>query len=363
MNKKHDFWHYLIGIIVVLLAGCAAPPATQEPLAPLVFPPPPEQARFVFERMLLSSSQIKKEDSESRMRIMLTGETDTGEGFSKPFDVIACQGTIYVSDTVKRLVLAFDIPNSRFFEIGTEEPGGLAKPLGLAVDGECNLYVADITAKRVAVYDQAGQFLRAIGGSEWFERLSHIAVTEDGSRLFAVDTGGVDSPNHWIRVFDALSGEHIRNISGRGTEPGKLNLPRDIDIGKDGQLYVIDGGNFRVQVFHQDGRFIRSFGSVGRQFGQFSRPKGIAVDPQGNVYVSDTSHGNFQIFDPQGELLLFVGDRGNDLERAKYMLPAGLDVDEDGRVYMVDQFHRKVDIFRPASIQENEGYLGAWATP
>ena len=363
MNEKKRIWYCAGVIFFALLAGCAAPPADQQPLAPLVFPPPPEQPRFVFERMLLSSAQMKKEDRESRLRTMLTGQVDSGEGFSKPFDVIACQGTIYVSDTVQRLVLAFDIPNGRFFEIGTEEPGALVKPLGLAVDGDCNLYVADITAKRVAVYDQNGGFLRAIGGSEWFERLSHIAVTTDGSRLFAVDTGGVDSSNHWIRVFDASSGEHIRNISSRGSELGKLNLPRDIDIGINGQLYVIDGGNFRVQVFQQDGTFVRSFGSAGRQFGQFSRPKGIAVDPQGNVYVSDTSHGNFQIFDPEGQLLLFVGDRGNDLERAKYMLPAGLDVDEDGRVYMVDQFHRKVDIYRPADLQEDQGYLGAWAKP
>ena len=363
MNQTPPFWRPLASLILILLSSCAAPPPQQQELAPLVFPPPPEPPRFVFERMLVSSSQIKQQDKESRLRIMLTGEVDTGVGFSKPFDVIACQGTIYVSDTIQRLVLAFDVPNGRFFEIGDEEPGALVKPLGLAVDDDCNLYVADITAKRVVVYDQAGGFLRAIGGSEWFERLSHIAVTPDGSYLFAVDTGGVDSPNHWIRVFDALSGEHLRNISRRGSEPGKLNLPRDIDIGPDGLLYVIDGGNFRVQVFQQDGTFVRSFGSAGRQFGQFARPKGLAVDLQGNVYISDTSHGNFQIFDPQGQLLLFVGDRGGELERARYMLPAGLDVDEDGRVYMVDQFHRKVDIYRPASLQENEGYLGAWATP
>ena len=41
------------------------------------------------------------------------------------------------------------------------------------------------------------------------------------------------------------------------------------------------------------------------------------------------------------------------------MLPSGIDVDEDGRVYMLDQFFRKLDVFRPASLAENEGYLGA----
>ncbi|MDH5470609.1 MAG: 6-bladed beta-propeller, partial [Gammaproteobacteria bacterium] len=57
---------------------------------------------------------------------------------------------------------------------------------------------------------------------------------------------------------------------------------------------------------------------------------------------------------------LFVGDRSEKFDRAKYMLPAGIDVDEDGRVYMIDQYFRKLDIYRPVSLSETSGYLGAW---
>jgi len=200
------------------------------------------------------------------------------------------------------------------------------------------------------VYAKSGSFVGAIGGPDWFHNLSHVTVKADGSRLYIVDTGGIDTQDHRVRVFDGLSGEHLRDIGTRGTAEGEFNLPRDVELAPDGKLYIVDGGNFRVQVFEEDGTFVRTFGSVGSRYGQFSRPKGIAVDPAGNIYVSDTAFGNFQIFSSQGQLLMFVGGRSNQPGPARYTLPAGIDVDEDGRVYFVDQFFRKVDIFRPAGL-------------
>ena len=123
---------------------------------------------------------------------------------------------------------------------------------------------------------------------------------------------------------------------------------------------MVDGGNFRVQVFDQQGKLIRTIGTLGRRYGQFARPKGIAIDPAGNIYVSDAAHGNFQIFSNDGKLLLFVGKRSESFGPANYMLPAGIDVDEDGRIYMVDQYFRKLDVYRPVTITETEGYVGAW---
>jgi DNA-binding beta-propeller fold protein YncE len=167
----------------------------------------------------------------------------------------------------------------------------------------------------------------------------------------------VTSDRHLVRVFDGVSGAHLMDIGKRGSGPGEFNLPRDLAIGRDGRLYVVDGGNFRVVVFDKDGRYLQSFGSVGKQYGQFARPKEIAADRDGNVYVVDSAFGNFQIFNPEGELLLFVGDRSERDGPAKYMLPSGIAVDEDGRVYVVDQWFRKIDIFRPAAVKPGTGFL------
>jgi DNA-binding beta-propeller fold protein YncE len=348
---------------LLLAGGCAPTPEKTEPpppAAPPVYPPPPEPARFIFERSIQSSADIETFEQQSAWRQTLTGETGREQGMAKPFDVAVCQGQIFISDTVQRSVLVFDVPERRFFEIGTEEPGILYKPLGLATDDDCDLYVADATSQRIMVFNQGGAFLRALGGPNQFERLSHVAVDGPGTRVYAVDTGGVDSLDHRVRVFDAQSGAHLYDIGTRGEEAGQFNLPRDIDIDAGGQLYVVDGGNFRLQVLEREGKYLRTIGSIGRQYGQFSRPKGVALDLDGNIYVSDAAHGNFQIFDQQGQLLLFVGDRSEKPGPGVFMLPAGIDVDEDGRVYMVDQFFRKLDVFRPASLGETEGFVGAW---
>jgi len=348
-------------MMAILIASCATAPTPPDELreTEIVFPPPPDEARFVFERTLQSSADIQIENRGDRWRRVLTGESEPAAGFSKPFDVEACHGRVYVSDTVRRVVFVFDVPNGKFFEIGDREPGQLFKPLGMATDEDCNLYVVDQTANRIVIYDQDGNFLSAIGGAEMFDRLSHVEVTPDGSRIYAVDTGGIGSSRHHIRVFDGRSGTHLFDIGHRGDQPGELNLARDIAVGRDGKLYIVDSGNFRVQVFDSNGEFVSTFGSIGMKTGNFSMPKGIDTDSAGNIYVSDAAYGNFQIFSSSGELLLFVGERSDVPEPAKYLLPAGIAVDEDGRVYMVDQFFRKVDIFRPASLSANGGYLGA----
>lgn len=348
-------------VCAVLAAGCASVPP--EPRAPIVFPPVPEEPRYIFEMILADSTQVRVDRKKGRVRAWLTGESERGDSLAKPFDVTACRGVVYVSDTVRRRVLAFDFPRQRFFRIGDEEPGALVKPLGLASDANCRLYVADATQRKVLIYDPDGKFRAAIGGPDAFHHLSHVAVNPDGSRLYAVDTGGVDSIEHRVRVYDVAGGAHLFDIGSRGTGEGEFNLPRDITMSPGGELYVVDGGNFRIQVFSPEGRFVRTFGSMGAQFGQFSRPKGIAADRAGNVYVSDAAFGNFQIFNPEGHLLLVVGHRSDQPGPANYMLPAGIHVDEDGRVYLVDQFFRKVDVYRPAGLPAGEGYLAGTVTP
>ncbi len=329
----------------LLVIACAAP----EPSKPieLVYPPAPEQPRYYFERTLYGSTDVKAQTTTDRLRRFATGESARGRGFAKPFDVRADRGRIFISDTVNRRVAVLDFPQQRYYEIGTTGIGRLAKPLGLTTDAVGHLYVVDGTAKQIQVYDLEGGHLKSIGTGEVLQRPSGVAVTPDGARIYVVDTGGVSSDDHAIRVFDA-AGEHLFDIGTRGKEEGKFNLPLMVTMSSDRLLYVSDTGNFRVQVFDADGNFIRSFGGIGRRPGQFSHPKGIAVDAEGRVFVADSGFANIQIFDDQGRVLLFIGERNERGGPGQYILPAGISVDVDGRIYTVDQFFRKVDVFRPA---------------
>ena len=344
----------------IVLVACAPLPerGPARPAGPIVFPAAPDEPRFVYERSVYSSADVVPESREASIRRALTGEARAGSRLTKPYAVAVHQGRIFLSDTVDRFVAVFDVPQGRFFRIGEEEPGRLVKPIGLDVDRAGTLYVADATQKTIMVFDRDGRYVRRIGSEKTFDRLASVTVDRNGERLYVVDIGGVLSENHRVRVFDTRSAEHLFDIGRRGKETGEFNLPRDLAVGRDGQLYVVDSGNFRVQVFDAKGGYLHAFGSLGKQLGNFARPKEIAADRDGNVYVVDTAFGNFQIFSPEGDLLMFVGERSEQDGPAKYMLPSGIYVDEDGRVYMVDQWFRKIDIFRPSALKPGEGWLG-----
>jgi len=328
-----------------------------------VFPEPPGEPRFHYQQTITSSADVVVEDKNAAFKRRITGQRRTGVGMGKPFGITTHRGRLFVSDTVKRMVMAFDKPQGKYLEIGVSSPGELFKPMGLDADREGNIYVCDASKKHVVVFDRDGKYLRTIGDSSLFSRPAGLTVDPDGKRLFVVDTGGVKSDKHRVVVFDAQSGEFLYTIATRGDKEGELNLPRDATIAADGNLYVVDGGNFRVQVFSPEGKFIRSFGSIGRRGGQFSRPKGIGSDSAGNIYIADAAFGNFQIFNPQGQLLLAVGGRSSNGGAAKFMLPAGLAVDEDDRIFMVDQYFKKIEVFRPVSTPENQGYFAISGEP
>jgi DNA-binding beta-propeller fold protein YncE len=356
----------LIIILAALLAlgGCAMSGKSERDKHPenLTFPPPPDEPRFYWERSIHSSADVQPDTDADSFRRAMTGERIVGVGLSKPYSIAVQHGRVYVGDTVAKIVAVFDIPEHRYFTIGAEEDengnGKLSMPLGIDLDKQGNLYVFDGKIKRIGVYDRNGKYLRTIGDPNQFARPSGIAVTPDGTRIYAVDIGGSSSNEHKVLVFDAQSGKHLFDIGKRGTDKGEFNLPRDTTIAPDGSLYVVDSGNFRVQKFDADGKFISTFGAIGRQPGQFSRPKEAAVDSSGNVYVVDSMFGNFQIFNSEGQLLLAVGNRSNSDVPAKFSLPAGIAVDEDGRIYVVDQYFRKVEIFRPAALNEEDGFIG-----
>ncbi len=333
-------------ISLTLLSACSTAPK-ESGFEPPVYPPPPDEARFVYERTLRFNTNVETPTRSEKLRRYATGGIDDVRGLVKPYGVAVKAGRVLVTDTVQRNVIMFDTVNGRYREFGADKPAELSKPAGIAISKFNEVFVADVTRQRIAVFTINGEFLRFIGGPEIFQRPTGVAISPNGLKLYVVDTGGVDTNDHYMHILDSYSGSLLKTIGGRGTKEGQFNLPLQADTSPDDTVYVVDKGNFRVQAFTQDGKFKNSFGTIGRFPGQFFSPKGIATDKDGNIYVVDSAFGNVQIFDKDGRLLMVIGQRGQSSKPGNYMLPAGIDVDENGRVYIVDQFFRKVDIYRP----------------
>src|SRR3990170_1849735 len=109
MTKRSSLF---ILAIALALGGCMmAMPGSKDrkvSLNELVFPPPPDEPRFYFERTIFSSADVKPDTAADKFRRALTGEQVTGEGLAKPYGVAVHHGRIFVGDTVRRTVMVFD---------------------------------------------------------------------------------------------------------------------------------------------------------------------------------------------------------------------------------------------------------------
>ena len=96
----------------------------------------------------------------------------------------------------------------------------------------------------------------------------------------------------------------------RGVKNGEFKQPYGIATNIQGQIYVTDKTNHRVQVFDKFGTFLSEFGSRGTKQGQFSGPEGIAVDQAGMMFVADTENHRIQAFNANGTYYSKFGTKG-----------------------------------------------------
>jgi DNA-binding beta-propeller fold protein YncE len=196
-------------------------------------------------------------------------------------------------------------------------PGQMNRPRGVATGPDSTIYVVDSLNARVNVYDEAGMFMFSFGsegaGPGQFGRLtgagaggaSGIAVDVDGN-IFVADTW-----NHRIQVF-ASDGTYLHgwgefydardDPEATALRPGAFYGPRGLAL-HDGLLFVTDTGNERVQVFQTGGQFVTMFGTPGTGDGNLLEPVGIAVSHDGVVYVADSHNARIATFTVGGEWL------------------------------------------------------------
>ena len=147
-----------------------------------------------------------------------------------------------------------------------------------------------------------------------------------------------------IRV--SLSGykyEFVAKWGKFGHGNGEFYGPVDVAVDKNGFVYVVDSGNYRIQKFTSDGKFVTQWGSLGDGNGQFRAPAGIAVDKNGYVYVTDTENNCVQKFTSDGVFVKKWGRKGSG--KGEFNGPQGIDVDEDGFVYVADNENNRIQKF------------------
>jgi hypothetical protein len=141
--------------------------------------------------------------------------------------------------------------------------------------------------------------------------------------------------NDVVDVFDADNFKYLRQIGKPSkkhdqTDPGTFSLPEGVAVDKDGNVYVTDTFNNRVEIFDADGEFISTFGKNGDGPADLERPKGIAIDGDGHIWVVDAAQNMVKVFNQQGRLLIYFGGQG--YYPGQFMGPWGIAIGPSNRV-------------------------------
>lgn len=158
-------------------------------------------------------------------------------------------------------------------------------------------------------------------------------------------TYAVSAPPH------AFYATHAYTATGTGQ--GQLSGPAATATDAQGNLYVVDGGNYRIQKFDSAGNFVLAWGSNGSAEGQFNGVNDIALDSAGNVWVADQNNSRLQKFDGQGNFLQAVGTAGSG--NGEFQQTWGLAIAPDDTIYVADHFNNRIQYF-----DETGAYVGQW---
>lgn len=236
------------------------------------------------------------------------------------------------------------------------DDGEFSSPTGIALDHDGNIYIADTDNHSVQKFDKDGKFIARWGsepsseeGQFYYPR--GLATGPDGS-VYVSDSG-----NNRIQKFDAEGNcMHAWGKFGfayRGAEIGKFDVPWGVATDNEGNLYVTDTSNARVQKFQADGTPLMQWGKDGSYDGAFFFPRGIAVDFVGNIFVADESNNRIQKFDSRGSFLIKWGKEGSG--PGQFKAPWGVACDALGNVYAVDSGNHRIQKF-----DGNGTFLCAW---
>lgn len=323
----------------------------------LVWPSPPNIARVrwldYFAGTKVDYTPAAKVKPKATWMDRLAGGQSENEKFNPktfPFQLIGpygiaidSKGLVYVADQRVGAVFIFnpETHDAQLIRNGYEAHFGWIN--GLAVDDDDRLFVSDGKMHRVIIFNAKHEVEGQI--SEGLVDPVGLAIDTTNRFLYVVDT-----QQDQVIVYDADSLKLLRRIGTGGknhflTSPGDFGAPQGVALDSEGNVYVTDTLNNRVEIFDADGNFISLFGKNGDGPGYFARPKGIAVDGDGHIWVADQMQDRLQVFNREGQLLTYIGTGHGELP-GQFKTLVGVAIDKQNRVFTTEQEPGRLQMFR-----------------
>ena len=331
-------------------------------LSKIVFPNPPAIARirtvgyFIGQKI---EKDTKKQKPKSSWMDKLAGSksVDLQKDTNIPFQLIApsgmaidSKGWVYAADYRVGAIFVFN-PETKESELIKNHSAANFKTInGVAIDDSDRLFVSDSGFRHILVFDKNHKVVDEISGG--LVTPNGLAVDDENRQLYVADTD-LDQ----VLVYDLDSLKLKRKIGTAGknhelTDPGNFAWPTGVAVDDDGNLYVADTLNDRIEIFDPDGKFISAFGRNCDGPGCFQRPKGVAVDSDGHIWVVDTMMSRVQAFAPDGQLLISFGAYGK--FPGQFGSLASIMIDKNNRIFTSEMQPGRIQIFRYVTDAEAE---------
>jgi len=263
--------------------------------------------------------------------------------------------------------------------------GQMAEPIGITTNLGQSFYVVERANNRVEKFSTQGEFLAKFGGlgSGDGQLKEPTAISYNGSLIWVADTG-----NNRIEAW-TTSFAYSRRYGKEGSGQVEFKKPVAIEADAEGNVYVGDTGNKRVQQITRGGDFITQFGSGEFEFGnpggitldshgslwltdttkdqvqqwltgsflyassrigshgtgngQLIHPGDVALDGKGNVWALDTGNNRLEKFNEKGEFVQAVGAKGG--AAGQLNAPSALAIDPSGNLWVADTANNRIEKF------------------
>ena len=310
-------------------AGAATPVGPRKfdvDYSKLVWPGPPSLPRVKYveyltgEKIDYTPAPGKKQKQGWMDRVAGT-QTQTEKFNPKtfPFQMIGpygmavdSKGLLYVADQRVGAIFVFNTETKDTELIGNGGDVHFGWINGVAIDDSDRLFVSDGKKRRIIIFNPK----RAIEGqiTDGIVDPVGLAIDNENRFLYVADT-----QQDQVLVYDADTLKLLHRIGTGGknhtlTTPGDFAAPQGVAVDKEGNLYVTDTLNDRVEIFDADGQILSAH--LGRMVMVpliLYNYKGIAVDGDGHIWVADTVQALLKVFNREGQLLTYIGSNQGEM--------------------------------------------------
>ena len=267
-----------------------------------------------------------KDNNDGRYTFWIEA-TQTGEAtLSVSIDGLQIKGSPFTIE----VVLKQDTVAKQDYKIINLD-GSMGKPWGI-VFGEMVWAVTDDTKNCVYIFDNQNRLVHKFGEygckEGKFNRPFGVAF-DSNNHLYVVDGG-----NHRVQKFDiSAHGKQILQFGSKGAGDGELDGPFGIAVHQyTDKAYIADFHNKRIAVFNTNGQFCHSFGQD-----CLSGPQDVTINPTNQVLVADHVSHKIYTFTLDGEFISKFGQQGT--SEGELNCPLSITTTWNERILISDENH------------------------